>query len=133
MVNLLLLSFISISEFYSSFETCQKELDHERQIKMEQLVSSSPSSDTIRLNEFSHYKSVNSISIRLFSSTTVEDYQKLIDQLTQNLSQKDEEQSLLRDHLNEVQVELRKTLDDHASTRNQYQSLLEQRYTFLIS
>jgi hypothetical protein len=41
--------------------------------------------------------------------------------------QKDQETNLLRERLNEVKIELRKTLDDHALTMNKYQSLLEER------
>jgi uncharacterized phage infection (PIP) family protein YhgE len=43
-----------------------------------------------------------------------EGYQKQIDQLQQNLSQKEEEQILLQDRLHEVELELRKTLDDQS-------------------
>jgi len=41
--------------------------------------------------------------------------------------QKDQETNLLRERLNEVELELRKTLDDHALTMNKYQSLVEER------
>jgi prefoldin subunit 5 len=50
----------------------------------------------------------------LFSSANIESYEKQIKQLQQNLSQKDDERTLLREHLNEVELEFRKILDDHA-------------------
>jgi chromosome segregation ATPase len=60
-----------------------------------------------------------------------EDYQKQIDQLQQNLSQKDEERTLLREHLNNIELELRKTLDDHASTKSQFESITQERDTLV--
>jgi flagellar biosynthesis chaperone FliJ len=50
----------------------------------------------------------------LFSSANIENYEKQIKQLQQNLSQKDDERTLLRERLNEVELEFRKILDDHA-------------------
>jgi multidrug resistance efflux pump len=91
----------SISELCSSLETNQNTLDNERQMKMEQL------------------------------SSIVEDYQKQIEQLQQNLSGKDNEQISLGERLNEVELELRKTVDDHASKLIKYeedlQSLVQER------
>ncbi len=77
-------------------ETCQYELDNERRMKIEQLVS---------------------------ASTIVEDYQKQLDQLQQNLSRSDGERKLLRERLNEVELELEKTLDDHTSIMRKNESL----------
>ncbi|CAF1401674.1 unnamed protein product, partial [Adineta steineri] len=88
----------------SSMQKSQQEPDNERQTEIEQLNSSAP----------------------LSSSSIVNDYQQQINQLQQNLSQKDEERSLLRERLNEVEVEFRKTLDDHASTQNKYELLAQQ-------
>jgi hypothetical protein len=63
----------------------------------------------------------------IFSSSIVEDYQKQIKQLQQNLSQKDDERILLRERLNEVELELRKTLDNDASVMAKYESVVEER------
>jgi chromosome segregation ATPase len=87
----------SISKFYSSLETSQNELDNERQMKMEQL------------------------------SSMVKDHQTQIEQLQRNLSEKDNERSSLSERLNEVEFELRKTVNDHASTMAESQSLVEER------
>jgi len=54
--------------------------------------------------------------------SSFEGYQKQIDQLQQNLSQKEEEQILLQDRLHEVELELRKTLDD----QSRLEALVEQ-------
>ncbi|CAF1419954.1 unnamed protein product [Adineta steineri] len=88
----------------NSMQRSQQEPDTERQTEIEQLTSSAPSS----------------------SSSIMNDYQQQIHQLQQNLSEKDEERSLLRERLNEVEVEFRKTLDDHASTQNKYELLAQQ-------
>jgi len=95
----------SISELCSSLETNQNTLDNERQMKMEQL------------------------------SSIVEDYQKQIEQLQQKLSEKDNEQISLGERLNEVELELRKTVDHHASKLIKYeedlQSLVQERNALL--
>jgi hypothetical protein len=57
----------------------------------------------------------------------MEDYRKQIEQLQLNLSEKDNERTLLSERLNEVELELRKTLDDHASTMTKFEILLEER------
>ena len=59
----------------------------------------------------------------LFSSSLIEEYQKQINQLQENLFKNDKERSLLREHLNEVENELQKTVDDHATLQIKYQSL----------
>ncbi len=60
----------------------------------------------------------------------IEDYQTQIEQLQQNLSQKDEERTVLRERLDEVELELKTTLDEYASKSTNYeenlQSLIEQ-------
>ncbi len=61
------------------------------------------------------------------SSSVIEDYQKEIDQLQKKLSQTEEEGTLLRDRLNEVELELGKTLDDHALTIRKCESLVAER------
>jgi chromosome segregation ATPase len=66
----------------------------------------------------------------LFSSSEIEEYQKQIQQLQRSLSNKDEERTLLRERLNEVELDLRTTLDEHAAKSTKYdenlQSLIEQ-------
>jgi len=60
-----------------------------------------------------------------FSQSTIENYEKQIKQLQQKLSQNEDERSLLRERLNEVELELTKTLDDRASTLAMYEEQLE--------
>ncbi|CAF0830686.1 unnamed protein product [Adineta ricciae] len=60
-------------------------------------------------------------------ASTADDYQKQVSQLQQALSQKDEERSLLREHLNEVEIELRKALDDNALVADKYELLKQER------
>jgi hypothetical protein len=55
------------------------------------------------------------------------DLQKEIDQLQNDLSQKDDERILLQERLNKVELELKKTLDDQTSTVSKYQSLVNER------
>jgi len=81
----------------SSLETSQNELDNERRDKLEQLSSQS------------------------------ENYQKQIEQLQQNLSEQDHERTSLSERLNEVELELKKAIDDHASLKTKYQTLIEER------
>jgi len=78
-------------------ETSQNELDNERREKMEQLSSQS------------------------------ESYQKQNEQLQQNLSEKDNQHTSLSERLNEVELELKKAMDDHASTMAKYETLIEER------
>ncbi|CAF4423197.1 unnamed protein product, partial [Adineta steineri] len=96
-----------LKRLQSALEASQYELDNEHRVKVEQLVRATPPEDT--------------------SASAIEDYQKQIDQLQKHLSQKDEERSLLRERLNEVEVEFRKTLDDHESTVNKYEFLKQER------
>jgi len=111
-------------------EACQYELDNERQIKMERLVSaaplSSPPMEAIRLRERNDTNSLHYTAILLFSSSMIEDYQKQIGQLQQNLSEKDNERSSLSERLNKLELELKKTIDDHASTMTKYESLVKE-------
>jgi chromosome segregation ATPase len=78
-------------------ETSQNELDNERREKVEQL------------------------------SSQFENYQKQIEQLQQNLCEKDNERSSLSERLNEVELELKKAIDDHASVKAKYESPIEER------
>jgi chromosome segregation ATPase len=88
---------IKISQ--NGHDYAEQEID-EHQAKIEQVISQVPS---------------------------FEDYQKQINQLQQNLSQKEEERTLLRDHFSEVELELRKTIDDQTSTTDRLEALVEER------
>lgn len=94
---------VYFSIIFSSLETSQHELDNERREKFEQLSSQS------------------------------EDYQKQIEKLQQKLLDRDDETNLHNARLNEVELELRKTIDDHAlkSVKHEedLQSLIEERNT----
>ena len=57
----------------------------------------------------------------------IEDLRKEISQLQDNLSLKDDERILLQERLDEVELELSKTLNDQASTMSKYQSLVNER------
>ena len=61
----------------------------------------------------------------------IENHQKQIDHLQRSVSQKDEEKNLLREHLNSVELELRKTLDDHASAMSRLESIEQERDTLV--
>jgi hypothetical protein len=52
------------------------------------------------------------------------EYEKQIKQLQQKLSQNEDERSLLRERLNEIELEFRKTLDDHSSISAKYEEQL---------
>ncbi|CAF4696429.1 unnamed protein product, partial [Rotaria socialis] len=101
-----------ILELQSSLDACRYQLENERPVQGQQLVCATPPSDEI-------------------SQTNIENYEKQIRQLQQKLSQHDDEKSLLRERLNEVELELRKVLDDHTSTTalydEQLQSLITER------
>jgi predicted nucleic acid-binding Zn-ribbon protein len=60
-----------------------------------------------------------------YSPSAIEDYEKQIDQLQQNLSHNEDERSLLRERLNEVELEFRKTVDDNTSTLTMYEEQLQ--------
>ena len=66
-----------------------------------------------------------------FSQSTNDDHERQIKQLQQKLSQNEDERSLLRERLNEVEVEFRQAIDDRASTiamyEEQLQSLVQER------
>ncbi|CAF3302238.1 unnamed protein product [Rotaria socialis] len=94
-----------ILELQSSLDACRYQLENERPVQGQQLVCATPPSDEI-------------------SQTNIENYEMQIRQLQQKLSQHDDEKSLLRERLNEVELELRKVLDDHASTTAMYDEQL---------
>jgi len=78
-------------------ETSQSELENERREKTEQL------------------------------SSQFENYQKQIQELQQNISEKDNERNALSERLNEVELELKIAVDDHASVKAKYETLIEER------
>ena len=51
-----------------------------------------------------------------FSQSAIDELEKEIKQLKQKLSQHEDERSLLRERLNEVELEFRQAIDDRAST-----------------
>ncbi len=106
-------------------ETSQKELDNERQMKMEQLSSPPPEDNRLIISDYS--ENMQSTLILPFSASKIEDYEKQIEQLQHNLSQNDEERILLEKHLNEVELQLTKSSDDYASTIAKHESLLQER------
>ncbi|CAF3047116.1 unnamed protein product, partial [Rotaria sp. Silwood2] len=101
-----------IQELQNSFDAYRNQMQNESSIKSQQLVSTTPPTDDI-------------------SRSNIENYEKQIHQLQQKLSQNDDERTLLRERLNEVELEFRKTLDDRATTTNMYeeqlQSLIQER------
>ncbi len=60
-------------------------------------------------------------------SSQFENYQKQIQELQQNISEKDNERNALSERLNDVELELKKTVDDHASVKAKYESLIDER------
>ncbi|CAF1269614.1 unnamed protein product [Rotaria sordida] len=119
-----------IKELERSLETSENELNYEKQVRSAQLVSAAPSEDTRSLetseNELNYEKQVRSAQLvsaapsEDISSSIVEDYQKQIDELEQKLSENNEEQSLLHEHLNKVEVELKETKHNHELTLTKY-------------
>ncbi|CAF1419944.1 unnamed protein product, partial [Adineta steineri] len=107
-----------LDNLLSAIEILQNERDHALQ-KIDELQNTNRDQiDNMSSSITTQSNSEDSLS---------EDYQKQIDQLQKHLSQKDEERSLLRERLNEVEVEFRKTLDDHESTVNKYEFLKQER------
>ena len=84
-------------------EAYRYQIENERPIQSQQLVTATPSSDP----------------------SIIADYEKQIKQLQQKLSQNEDERTLLRERLNEVELELRQTLDDRASALTMYEQQLE--------
>ncbi len=70
-------------------------------------------------------KNIDSRSISLFSSSIIENYENQIEQLQQNLSEKEDERISLAERLNQAELELIKTVDDYKSTLNSYQEKLK--------
>ncbi|CAF2649407.1 unnamed protein product [Rotaria sp. Silwood2] len=94
-----------IKELQNSLEAYKNQIENERLTKTEQIVSTSlstPSSENI-------------------SASLIEDYQNKIDQLQENLFQKDAEQVLLQERFNNIEFELKQTL------MNKYETLLHER------
>ena len=74
-------------------------------------------------------------NIFLFSQSKLDDYEQEIRELQQKLSQNDDERGSLRERLNEVELEFRQAIDDHASTiasyEQQLQALVQERNALL--
>ncbi|CAF3671069.1 unnamed protein product [Adineta steineri] len=96
-------------ELQNALDSCKQELNYEYSIKGEQLVSAAPISDT------SHDS----------NSSIIEDYRTQIQNLQQKLRSVEDERVLLREHLNEVELELRKTLDQHEPILAMYEKQLQ--------
>jgi len=62
-----------------------------------------------------------------FSSLVIGDYQKLIDQLQEDLSEKENERKTISEHLDEVELELKRILDNYASLLTKYGLVVEER------
>ncbi len=103
-------------------ETFQTELDNERQMKMEQL-SSLPNDN--RLTTSNHSQNIHSTTLLLFSDSIIEEHQNKIEQLEKNLFEKDNETNSLTQRLNELELELKRAIDDHKSKSNKYEENLE--------
>lgn len=67
----------------------------------------------------------------VFSSSAIEDYEKQINELRDTLSEKDKDRLVLQERLSQVEAELQKLSDYHKSTETKYQSLEQQRYSFV--
>ncbi|UJR33572.1 hypothetical protein I4U23_021010 [Adineta vaga] len=92
-----------IDELRSLLKTNQDELDHERSTQTQPHTSTSDDKN---------------LSI-------IEDCQKQINQLQQKLASNEDERSLFRERLNEVELELKKSTDNHASTIHMYEEQFE--------
>jgi uncharacterized protein (DUF3084 family) len=71
---------------------------------------------------------IHTTFLSLFSSSIVEDYQKHIEQLQQNLFEKDNEINSLNQRLNTLELERQKIIDDHTS---KLQSIIQERDTLI--
>ena len=112
-------------------DACRYQIENERPVQAQQLVCATPPSDEIRLSRCFSISLKKLFIMVYFSQSAIEGYEKQIHQFQLKLSQNDEERSLLRERLNEVELELRKVLDDHTSTiamhEEQLQSLVIER------
>ncbi|CAF0953552.1 unnamed protein product [Adineta ricciae] len=106
----------NMRDLQSSLEASQKELEYERHVKIQPLSSSAPAFDEHNSDE----------STTLPTSSTNDHYLNQIDQLQQALAEKDQQKILLQQRLDELEQELRKALDDHASLTNTYEAFVEQ-------
>lgn len=110
----------SVSVRCSFLTACQCELDNERRLRTEQLISAEDTRLPASIEAMSHPR----VS---FSTAAMEEYRKQIDELQQNLSAKENEQRQLQEHVNDVEVELRRTADDYTTATTKYQSLERER------
>lgn len=58
-------------------------------------------------------------------------YEKQIKELQENLSEKEDEQASLRERFNEIELELGKTLYDHAAMTGEYEALIKEHNTLV--
>ena len=70
-------------------------------------------------------RKIDSRSVSLFSSSIIDNYENQIEQLRQNLSEKEDERISLAERLNQAELDLKKTVDDYRSTLNNYQEKLQ--------
>ena len=63
----------------------------------------------------------------MFSSSLIENYEKQIDQLQQNLTQKDNERTSLLERLNEIELELKTVMNDQTSMVAQHETLTKEK------
>ena len=96
-----------------------------------QPVSTASPFDDMRLSRFDFFQIIISKFFSFSSQSTIEDQQNQINQLQQKLSANEDERTLLRERLNEVELEFRKTLDDHTAiitmNEEQLESLVQER------
>ena len=123
-----------IYKFCSSLEASQSQFNNEEPLKTDQLVLATPASELpsdIRLEKLHDSKNIDFKSYSFSSSSISEDYQNQINQLQQKLSANEDKRTLLRERLNEVELEFRKTLDDHTAiitmNEEQLESLVQER------
>ncbi|CAF1066100.1 unnamed protein product [Adineta ricciae] len=88
-----------IDELKGLLKASQDELDYERSVRTEQLVSNSDDKNL----------------------SLIEDCQRQILQLHKKLSSNEDERTLLRERLNEVELELKQSTDNHESTIAMYE------------
>ncbi len=103
--------------FFSSLEASQSQINNERPLKTEQLVSAIPASELlsdVRLGKLNDSNNIDFKSYSFFSPTVSED-----------------ERTLLKQRLNQVELEFKKMLDDRAAiitmNEEQLESLIQER------
>ena len=90
-------------------EAYRYQLENERPVQTEQLLTASPEDTRLTGSSF---------TTMLCSSPVIEEYQQEIDQL--------------REHLNKVELQLKKTSSDYQSLVEKHDALIEERTLFAI-